>query len=154
MKPSNSDLKHLDAALGRLRRLWDSPAIKERLLEQLGMPVELSLLRTLRAIEWAGDEPGVRHVAAALRVEESTASRFVDQAVAGGCVTRTTSPRDRRRCVLALTDKGTWLLAEATAVRTKFLADVTADWSPAELATLRTLLERFVDSVFEKGHGG
>jgi DNA-binding MarR family transcriptional regulator len=116
------------------------------------MPVELSLLRTLRAIEWTGDEPGVRHVAEALCVEESTASRFVDQAVAGGCVTRTISPQDRRRCLLALTDEGTRLLAKATEVRTTFLADATADWPPAEVAMLSTLLERFVDSVSRKGH--
>lgn len=144
------DLERLDAAFARLRRLWDSPAIKRRYLELLGRDVELSLIRTLQAIEWAGDEPGVRHVAETLHVDGSTASRFVDQAVATGWVTRTTSRRDRRCCVLALTEEGARLLNETTAVRTALLGELTAGWPPEDVTALSVLLERFACSIFER----
>jgi len=139
---SSSDLKDLDAALVGLRRLWEHPAIKRRFQELLGRPVELSLVRTLRAIEQELDEPGVRHVAECLAVDRSTASRLVDQAVAAGCVTRETSARDRRACVLALTDQGIDLLSDVTAVRAKLLAELTDGWSADDVTTLTTLLTR------------
>ena len=141
MIATNLDLNWLDRALVGLRRLWDSPAVKRRFSELLGRHVELSLIRTLRAIE-THDQPGVRHVAEALLVDGSTASRFVDQAVAAGCVTRSTSAQDRRRCVLALTGEGRALLDEVTAVRTALLAELTDGWTVEEITCLSTLLER------------
>jgi DNA-binding MarR family transcriptional regulator len=145
------DLNDLDGALVRLRRLWDHPALRRRLLELLGVPVELSLIRTLGAIEerHAEPEPGVRHVADALAVDASTASRFVEQAVAGGWVTRRTCARDRRRCVLALTERGEGLLERVTEVRSALLAELTADWTADDIATLATLLERLDHRIQE-----
>jgi DNA-binding MarR family transcriptional regulator len=137
-----SDLERLERALVRLRRLWESPPMKRRLLESLGRPVELSLIRTLRAIDWAEGDSGVRQVAETLLVDSSTASRFVDQAVAAGCVKRSTSERDRRCSVLTLTEEGRALLDDVTAVRARLLAEMTEDWSGEDVATLSRLLER------------
>jgi DNA-binding MarR family transcriptional regulator len=139
---TRSDLERLDQALVRLRRVWESPARKRSLLDRLGKPVEMSQLRTLRAIESAEGPPGVRDVADVLGVDSSTASRFVEQAVAAGHVSRTMSARDRRRCVLALTEEGKALLDEVTAVRTQLLAELTGDWAPDDIKTLSVLLER------------
>ncbi len=141
-------LEDLDAALTRLRRLWEHPAIRQRLIDLLGADVEASLIRTLRAIELADTpEPGVSDVAAILTVEDSTASRLVDQAVTAGSVERTTSPRDRRRCVLRLTDAGHELLRAALKARTTLLRETTSDWQPGDVAALARLLDRFTTDV-------
>ena len=52
-----------------------------------------------------------------LNVDTSTASRFVEQATAGGYVRRDPSERDRRRCVVWLTGRGAGLLSAASVVR-------------------------------------
>lgn len=140
------ELRALDAALGGLRRLWDNPETRRWLARQLGEHVELSLYRTLRAIEHAPDPAGVREVAEHLGVSESGTSRLVDQAVLRGYVVRETSPEDRRRTVLTLTPEGAALLARATEARTALLARLTSDWSPDEVATLAHLLDRLTRS--------
>ena len=137
------DLRALDDALIALRRLWLHPARRRRFLAELGEPIELATLRTLRAIDLAGgDEPSVGDVAAALVVDASTASRLVDQAVSGGYVSRRPSPSDRRRSVLELTTEGADVLERATKVRERLLAEVTADWPAEDVATLAALLQR------------
>lgn len=150
---SPSDLARLDAAVGQLRRLWESPALRREFIERLGEPVEPTLIRTLRALSTAGDEPGVADVAAALRVEASTASRLVDQAVASGYAARGTARHDRRRCALSLTDSGTDLLERANAVRTGLFAELTRDWSADDIAALARLLERFTAALDEMETG-
>ncbi|MGH3666305.1 MAG: MarR family winged helix-turn-helix transcriptional regulator [Egibacteraceae bacterium] len=143
----DSELQRLDTALVRLRHLWDSPDIKRRFLELLGRPVELSLVRTLRAMEIAAGDPGVSAVAETLHVDASTASRFVDQAVARGWVSRNTSTQDRRRCVLALTDDGAELLVEINTARAELLAELTNGWPDADVTVLSALLERLSQSL-------
>jgi DNA-binding MarR family transcriptional regulator len=144
----HEELLALDAALGRLRRMWESPGGRRRFMERLGEDVEPALIRTLRAIEVADvPEPGVRDVAEVLGVETSTASRLVDTAVSAGLVLRTTSTRDRRKAVLRLTEEGRALRRRALTVRTDLLAERTADWTPEEVATLATLLDRLARPI-------
>jgi DNA-binding MarR family transcriptional regulator len=141
-------VEHVDLGLTRLHRLWESPEIKRRFLELLGRPVELSLVRTLRAIERCGlDEPGVSDLAGLLNVDTSTASRFVEQATAGGYVRRDPSERDRRRCVVRLTGRGAELLAAANVVRATLLEELLSGWPDEDVAAFSALLERFADSV-------
>ena len=147
---TKSDLQHLDLSLSRLRRLWDSPVLRRRLFGKLGSDIEPSLVRTLRAIERTElDAPGVSDVADVLAVDDSTASRLVDQAVVAELVERTTAPHDRRRCVLRLTDSGAALLEDALAARTSLLHELTSDWPEDDIATLATLLDRLAAAVTE-----
>jgi DNA-binding MarR family transcriptional regulator len=144
---SGTDLARLDAAVVQLRRLWESPVLRRGFLRRLGENVEPGLVRTLRALAFLGDEPGVADVATVLRVEASTASRLVDQAVAAGYATRRTARHDRRRSVLSLTPTGQDLVERANAVRNDLYAELTRDWSPDDLATLAALLERFAAAI-------
>lgn len=138
------DLEHLDLALTRLRRLWESPTIRQRLVAMVGGDVDPTLIRTLRAVERTElPEPGIGDVATILGVDNSTASRLVDQAVTAHMVARTTSSRDRRRSVLQLTPQGKALLRSALRARTTLLREVTSEWEPDEIATLAQLLQRF-----------
>lgn len=123
----------LNEALIDLRRFWQHPGLQRRFLDELDMPVELSVLRTMRAI--------------ALVVDASTASRLVDQAVSAGYVVRTTSKPDRRRTVLALSSDGVEVLARANQVRRSLLRALTAHWPDKNVETLTRLLREFRESV-------
>ena len=148
--PSTSTrLERLDVAFGRLRRLWESPALKRRFMARMGASVEPGVVRTLRAVGECGADGGVGDVAATLAVEASTASRLVDQAVAMGFLERATSPRDRRRTVLSLTSEGAEILGRATSVREELLSELTEDWSDRDVEALADLLERLARRVAE-----
>jgi DNA-binding MarR family transcriptional regulator len=140
-------LTELDAALDGLRRHWESPALRAAFHAHLGRPVELSTVRTLRSIERAGDGPCVGDIADLLMVDHSTASRMVDTAAAAGLASRTPSPRDRRRTVLALTPAGVDLLDAANAARAALLEELTQGWPPEDLELLTSLLRRLTGAV-------
>ncbi len=142
-----SGLERLDVAFGRLRRLWESPALKRRFVAGMGLAIDPGVVRTLRAVGHCGEYVGVREVAAALGVDNSTASRLVDQAVVAGYLRRDSSPRDRRRAVLSITASGAEVLERAVRVREELLAELTRGWPDDDLNTLADLLERLADSV-------
>ncbi len=142
-------LRRLDFALGRLRRVWESPALRRRFTDRMGASVEPGLVRTLRTVELADDECGVTDVAALLKVDASTASRLVEQAVCAGYLVRSACATDRRRCVLAVTDTGAELLGRALHVREELLAELTEGWSDTDVDSLAELLCRLADRLVE-----
>lgn len=142
----------LDTALLDLRRLWIHPRLLRWFSDQLGVDVELGLLRTLRAVEISGGTSGVGDVASVLVVDASTASRLVEQAVVEGYLVRRSCPQDRRRSALSLAPEGHELLKRAAQARNELLGRATQQWSDDELERaavtftrlredLRTLLE-------------
>lgn len=135
-------LVRLDTAFGGLRRLWESPALRRRFQERMGVPIEPALVRTLRAVAAATDECGVGNVADALGVDGSTASRLVDKAVAAGYLARGSSIQDRRRSVLSLTAAGIELQRRSLRVRQELLAELTTDLTDPDIDHLADLLER------------
>jgi DNA-binding MarR family transcriptional regulator len=148
--PARTALASLDAALLDVRRLGRRPGYRSRLLAAVGDAIDISTVRVLRAVErghgsGGGDADGgicVGDVAARLEVDPSTASRLVDQQVTTGYLQRQRCATDRRRSTLTLTDAGRTVLAEVTGARLDLLAEVTADWSEHEVATLATALDR------------
>lgn len=133
-----SALARIEVAFGRLRRLWESPALRRRFHERMGVAIDPADVRTLRAVAAATDECGVGDVADALGVDGSTASRLLDKAVVAGYLTRGGSRRDRRRSVLALTDTGRDLHRRSLRVREELLAELTADHGHTVTATADT----------------
>lgn len=147
-----TDLQRLDHALSRLRRLWESAAVRKEFLARLGEPVEPALIRTLRAIETLAESteaPGVRDVAAHLCNDVSTASRLIEAAVRARYVTRTESETDRRRCVLALSPDGRALLDRANNVREVMLGEWVKEWPSSDVAAMAVLVERLGSAVFQ-----
>jgi DNA-binding MarR family transcriptional regulator len=145
MPNDDTTFRDLLDALTDLRRFWERPDRRRWFLAELGTPVELAVLRTLAAVD-RSDAPVVTvgAVAQALAVEQSTASRLVDQAVRAGYLARLPVATDRRRAGLVLTDGGRDLLDRADAIRHRWLASVTADWEPSDLEVLTGLLRRFL----------
>ncbi|WP_448608449.1 MarR family winged helix-turn-helix transcriptional regulator [Geodermatophilus sp. URMC 60] len=142
------DLRVLDEALVRLRRLW--AASRAHVVDDLGRRVEMSSVLVVEACARA--EPGtaevtVGDVAAFLDVEPSTASRMVERAAAAGLVLRVASTVNGRRVALRITEAGRELRARATAARLGWLGGVVADWPGEEVHALATALTRFADAV-------
>lgn len=136
-------LTALDDALFDVQRLVRRPGYRKTLLDKLGNHVELSVVRVLRAVERAGTSaPCIGDIAERMLVDPSTASRFVEQQVAAGYLTRERHPDDGRRSQLVLTDAGRALLSEVTQARRQVLGEVTATWDPDDLDTLAELLSR------------
>ncbi len=143
-------------ALTDLRRFWERPDRKRWFLAELGVPVELAVLRTLAAVDRGNAAcartDGAAHttvgaVGEALAVNQSTASRLVEQAVRAGYLDRHADAADGRRTGLALTATGRSLLARADVIRRGWLSAVTEDWEAAEVRSLVELLRRFLDDA-------
>ncbi len=86
-------------------------------------------------------------LAEALRLDTSTVSRQLQQLDRSGLVHRTRHPDDGRAQAVGISAAGEDLLDRAHHERLKFLAERTADWDPADLATLTRLLTLFAGSV-------
>lgn len=86
-------------------------------------------------------------LADALVADPSTVSRQVAQLVAEGLVRREADPDDGRAAHLVLTDAGRDKLAGLVAFRRRLAASLLADWTPDEMDTFVTLLDRFVAAV-------
>jgi DNA-binding MarR family transcriptional regulator len=144
-------LEDLDAALGRLRRLYDQPVVRAWFQQRLDLDdVDAVMYRTLRAVDQvAGTDPSINGVAAVLRIDASTASRFVERAVAAGLVTKATDPDDRRRTALKLAPRGRSRLTQLRQLRVDLLGELTHDWSAKDIGDLIALLDRF-DAATER----
>lgn len=142
----NSPYRELDRGLMRLRRLWLQQGRRRRLIDEIGKPIAMSVLRTLFAIDSLNsDRTSVGDVAAELEVDASTASRLVESAVTSGYAERTPSSVDRRKSVLKLTASGREMLISARAGREQLLSEVTAQWSIEEIELIADLLNRLHD---------
>lgn len=148
-------LDALDTALIGLRRLWDAPPVLH--VPDLGA-VEMSTIWVVDALARLPDhgEVTVSDVAAAIDVTHSTASRLIGRAEAAGCVRRERSQHDTRRTVVTATPAGRALATAAHDARTRYLADITAQWAPQDRAALSDLLARLAAAVHDNppSHGG
>lgn len=147
------DLARLDAALLALRRSAEPPggARADASVAHGEGHIEVSTLLVVHALARRdGDDGGdlsVGHVAEALHVAHSTASRLVDRAVRAGMVLRERSTEDPRRAVLSLTEAGRELQVQAVRFRVGRLEAVLAGWSATDVTTFTRLLERFATAA-------
>jgi len=142
-------LGRLELAFIRIRRLWDAPWLRRRIVERIGIQVDPSLVRTLHAVRQAEGDMAVRDAAAWLCVDASTASRMVDAAVTAGYLERRRSDSDRRRSVVTLTGSGNELLDRVLAAKRELLAELTEDWPDRDVELLADLMERLAQRVAE-----
>jgi DNA-binding MarR family transcriptional regulator len=82
-----------------------------------------------------------------VHADPSTVSRHVATLVDAGLVRRVPDEHDGRASRLVVTEGGHAALNSLRAEREAVLAQVTADWDDAELATLTDLFGRFVDGL-------
>jgi len=136
-------LTSLQEVMADLRAFWLRPTVRRGFVDALGVPLDLTTLRVIRAIEsLEGSQPGVAEVATTLSVDRSTASRLISRAVDAGLVERSSSSFDRRRVVVSLAPLGVAATVEADRLRDELLREATSEWSERELASLTTLLAK------------
>jgi DNA-binding MarR family transcriptional regulator len=94
----------------------------------------------------------VKDLAAHCALDPSTISRGVGALVRDGLVARAAEPADGRAGTLALTAHGREVLSDVMGWYDQQLADALQDWSPANMATLSALLQRFSDDLMYRYH--
>ncbi|WP_017593099.1 MarR family winged helix-turn-helix transcriptional regulator [Nocardiopsis potens] len=84
----------------------------------------------------------VNAVAEELGIDQSGASRLASQAERRGYLRKAPAPGDGRRRVLVVTDEGAELLRAAHRWQESVFADLTADWTGAEVEEFHRLIHR------------
>jgi DNA-binding MarR family transcriptional regulator len=131
-----------------------------------GEEVLVALWRVIRRLKAGtakeGGDPAALHVvhmvcehgplrltalAEAAMLDASTVSRHVQSLEAAGHLARTPDPADRRATLIAITDSGHALLAEALAARGRLLEAALAGWPPADRDALARLLSRLAEDM-------
>ena len=152
---STAELRTLDAAMMRLRRVWAVPPARSPRVPDGSAQVELSTVLVVEACA-RGDERApttVADIATFAGVAPSTASRFVRRAAEAGMVTRHQHGRDGRRAVVGLTDAGKALHDRARDFRLRRLQTTLEGWSDAEVVVFVSLLARFADAATDPTRG-
>ena len=92
------------------------------------------------------ESPGIRAVdlAEAVSIDKSTASRQLAGLERRGLITRDVDPGNPRSRQLRLTEKAERVLAETDREWRRRIEARTADWSPEELRTFATLIDRYM----------
>lgn len=111
-------------------------------------PDEVTLVQ-FRALVVLRAEPeaNLGHLAAALGVTPSSATRMCDRLVERGLVARSDAPDNRREIRLSLTPAGRRLVDRATRNRRRLLETVLAAMPSTEAERLLPVLEAFTDAT-------
>lgn len=140
-------------ALFRLVRFW-SRRWSGRVLDgratspaDTGRIQHIQVLEAVAAARRRHAEATVTDIATQLGIDHSGASRMVRDATAAGYLTRATSPQDRRRVILELTESGTHLLDAAHAWQRDCFDHLTATWPADDRHRFATYLQRLADET-------
>ncbi|MBV6755000.1 MarR family winged helix-turn-helix transcriptional regulator [Rhodococcus opacus] len=88
-------------------------------------------------------------LAGALGLDPSTTGRQVNAVQKAGFVERTTATTDRRRSVIALTDRGIDAMDAVRRRRLDGTAEMLDEWSEADLQQLATLFSRYNAAIVQ-----
>jgi DNA-binding MarR family transcriptional regulator len=135
----------LDARLSRSWRELGGLLVSRRLLASISDSPDVPLTPTrLRALDVLAESGGLRigDLAAAMAIEETTATRLVDRLETMGVAKRRRGADDRRVTVVALTPKGTRLVSSVARRRREFFRDVLEALDPDERTELVRLTEK------------
>jgi DNA-binding MarR family transcriptional regulator len=129
----------LDVRLSRSWRELGGLLASRRLLASISDSPDIPLTPTrLRALDVLEESGGLRigDLAAAMAIEETTATRLVDRLEMMGVARRGRVAEDGRVTVVALTPKGSELVRSVARRRREFFRDVLAELDPDERAEL------------------
>lgn len=84
-----------------------------------------------------------------LGANQSSFSRFADRMVAGGLISRSTSPDNRREVIISLTEEGARIYAQVTDARRQEISLVLEKLSAADLNAVRSGFEVFARAAGE-----
>ncbi len=140
----SEELLEIAQLFGRSTRLLDP--IRLQVWDHLGIAQpQLRILFRVRA------NPGIdlRGLAAELSISPSAASQQVDKLVERHLLERRPDLRDRRRLQLTLTDLGTSATRAISSAAIDYVVSLISDLDDEELATLKRVLETFINAATE-----
>ncbi|WP_435110952.1 MarR family winged helix-turn-helix transcriptional regulator [Nocardiopsis synnemataformans] len=141
-------IRAIDDHLLLLRQAQARPDYRRRLLKGVEGVSGVGTLRVLRSIERAearGQAPAIGQVARDLEVEQSTASRAINETTKRGLTVRRPCADDQRQVLLELTDLGRQAALRATGNRQEMVAEALADWSEEDVSRFSRLFGAFVE---------
>ena len=149
LQPSDFPYRsELLANLSALILLWDSPALQGEILAKSGESIDQQSHATLRhLLAWGPMRPTA--LSEVLATGASHVSKIVRRLEADGLVERTTDPTDGRATLIALTDAGEEAARGVYALGDRMIAEVLAEWSPADVRRYTALTERFVKDAID-----
>lgn len=134
----------LEDVAAALERLWRWRWRPGPVAEACGRPVHGAEWRCLWVIRRHGPLSN-RDLAEALGVGRPAASVTVRRLLDLGLVESRTDPADRRRTLIRLSARGAALLDDVRRARQSFVLERLRRLTPAELATLKRLLDKLTD---------
>ena len=139
-------MSDLQAALTEAMELMNKPRFHSTLIERAGVDLDRALFPLLTRIG-AVARIGVVELAAQANLNHSTISRQLAKLEERGLITRARSPSDQRVMEASVTRAGRRMLAVLGETRGRGLAEITADWSERDIATLTRLLTKLTTSI-------
>lgn len=133
-------------AMRELRRGASMQAFRDRMYGAAPVVLDIGQQDALEVIMALG-EARMGDVAAALRVDPSTATRAVARLEAAGLVERRRGDRDARAVVVAPTAAGTQAYEAIRRAAREALTELFARFDPSEQRLLAGLLDRLVDGL-------
>ena len=131
----------IELALTTIGRHLTRPRLHDRVMRELGVPLDRAGAVLLRLLDELGDVR-LSDLATAAAVDVSTLSRQVSVLVHQGLVARATDPLDGRASRLTLTPDGRRTLDRLAVVRRTLVAELLTGWSATDRAALAPLLDR------------
>lgn len=146
MAKEQADVAAAERALERLFRLNANRRAHDKQAAAVGADVTRAGYAILRCVEEA-DRLSLSEVANRSSMDPAAAGRQVRALEDGGLVERAPAADDGRVTVVQLTSSGRDMYRRITAVRTRHLTEVLAEWSPSDRLELARLLDRLVDDL-------
>lgn len=143
----------LDKAFRRLRKAMIRPPAGLVPVPSLGRQLDIAKIFACDAVSELAesqDSVTVKDVATMLDLEHSTVSRLLGEVESDGLIVRGQDPVDRRRTTITLTQLGTAVVADATAMTRFFSRLLLADWPRQDVEDLQRLMTRLADTVAAK----
>jgi DNA-binding MarR family transcriptional regulator len=144
--PGDADVAAAERSLERLFRLTVNRKLHTRQAAAVGAVVTRAGYAVLRSLHEAGAMT-LGELARECSMDPAAAGRQVKALEDEGLVARDGSGDDARVVMVQLTERGADVYRRIVAVRVQHTADVLAEWSQDDRATLVRLVDRLVDDL-------
>ncbi|MCU0270943.1 MAG: MarR family transcriptional regulator [Acidimicrobiales bacterium] len=146
MGKRGADVVAAEQALERLFRLTSNRTVHARQAAAVGVEVTRAGYAVLRSVDEAG-QSALGEVARECSMDPAAVTRQIRALERHGLLERVAHDGDARVIVVRLTAAGRDVYRRIVTLRTAYLADVLADWSVQDRATLARLVDRLVDDL-------
>jgi len=143
---TGTELDAVERAIERLLRLYGSRKVHARRALAAGVVISQPGFSLLRRLQEEGDL-SIGELARLTQMDPAAAGRQIRLLEEEGLVMRAKDSDDGRVIVVRVTPKGAEVRRRLGSVGERHMADVFADWSPADCQQLAILLPRFVEGL-------